>query len=57
VIFHRLTFHHSMSHREVPLIGLGQTAPVEGTDRLTAGKTYAFFCSIHPGMRGQLAVR
>jgi polyvinyl alcohol dehydrogenase (cytochrome) len=40
-----------------PLIGLGQTAPVEGTDRLTAGRTYEFFCSIHPGMRGQLIVR
>jgi plastocyanin len=40
-----------------PLIGLGQTAPVEGTDRLTAGQTYDFFCSIHPGMRGQLLVR
>jgi plastocyanin len=40
-----------------PLIGFGQTAAVEGTDRLAAGKTYEFFCSIHPGMRGQLIVR
>ena len=40
-----------------PLIGLGQTAAVDGADRLTAGQTYDFFCSIHPGMRGQLIVR
>ena len=40
-----------------PLIGFGQTAAVEGTDRLAAGETYDFLCSIHPGMRGQLIVR
>ena len=39
------------------LIGFGQTAAVEGTDRLAAGETYDFLCSIHPGMRGQLIVR
>jgi plastocyanin len=42
---------------QTPLIGFGQTAPVDGTDGLTAGQTYDFFCSIHPGMRGQLIVR
>lgn len=40
-----------------PLIGLGQTTEVDGTDQLSAGRTYDFLCSIHPGMRGQLIVR
>jgi hypothetical protein len=40
-----------------PLIGLGQTVPVEGLDAVQAGRTYEFFCSIHPGMRGNLIVR
>ena len=40
-----------------PLIDLGETAPVEGLDRVTSGQTYEFFCSIHPGMRGNLSVR
>ncbi len=39
------------------LAGLGQSVPVTGTDRVQAGKTYAFYCSIHPGMQGQLVVR
>jgi plastocyanin len=39
-----------------PLVGLGQSAAVSGMDRVEAGKTYAFFCSIHPGMRGTLVV-
>jgi polyvinyl alcohol dehydrogenase (cytochrome) len=42
---------------QTPLIGFGETAPVEGTNRVAAGQTYDFFCSIHPGMRGQLIVR
>ncbi len=40
-----------------PLIDLGETAPVEGLDRVQAGRAYEFFCSIHPGMRGTLNVR
>jgi hypothetical protein len=40
-----------------PLIDLGETAPVEGLDRVESGQSYAFFCSIHPGMRGTLSVR
>jgi polyvinyl alcohol dehydrogenase (cytochrome) len=40
-----------------PLIDLGESAPVEGLDRVTSGQTYEFFCTIHPGMRGRLAVR
>ncbi len=39
------------------LIGLAQTAPVEGLDRVEAGKTYGFYCTIHPGMQGTLIVR
>jgi plastocyanin len=39
------------------LIGLGQTTPIEGLENVQAGRTYGFFCSIHPGMRGQLIVR
>ncbi len=40
-----------------PLIDLGETAPVEGLDRVSSGKSYEFFCSIHQGMRGTLSVR
>ena len=40
-----------------PLIGLGETVPVEGMDRVQSGSQYAFFCSIHPGMQGTLSVR
>ena len=36
--------------------GLGEVVPVEGTDQLQSGKSYGFFCSIHPGMRGTLVV-
>jgi plastocyanin len=39
------------------LIGLGQTTPIEGLENVQSGQTYGFFCSIHPGMRGQLIVR
>ncbi|HEX8067760.1 MAG TPA: PQQ-binding-like beta-propeller repeat protein [Thermoleophilaceae bacterium] len=39
------------------LAGVGEVVPVEGLDRVRSGQTYGFFCSIHPGMRGQLAVR
>jgi polyvinyl alcohol dehydrogenase (cytochrome) len=40
-----------------PLIGLGESAPVKGLDRVKSGTTYDFFCTVHPGMRGQLIVR
>jgi polyvinyl alcohol dehydrogenase (cytochrome) len=39
------------------LAGLGEVVPVDGLDRVKAGQTYEFFCSIHPGMRGSLIVR
>ena len=38
------------------LIGLGETAPVEGMDRVEPGKSYGFFCSLHPSMRGTLSI-
>jgi plastocyanin len=37
--------------------GLGEVAPVEGLDRAKSGQTYPFFCSLHPGMRGNLIVQ
>jgi outer membrane protein assembly factor BamB/plastocyanin len=39
------------------LIGLGETAPVEGVEKLQSGKSYAFYCTVHPGMRGTLVVQ
>jgi polyvinyl alcohol dehydrogenase (cytochrome) len=40
-----------------PLIDLGETAEVEGLDKVKSGQSYGFFCTIHPGMRGTLVVR
>jgi len=39
------------------LTGFGESSPVQGLDRVQSGKTYEFFCSVHPGMKGTLAVR
>jgi plastocyanin len=39
-----------------PLIGTGQSAAVEGMDRVEGGQSYPFYCSLHPGMRGTLEV-
>ncbi|MGH2956393.1 MAG: PQQ-binding-like beta-propeller repeat protein, partial [Solirubrobacterales bacterium] len=39
------------------LAALGETVPVEGLDRVQPDTTYPFYCSIHPGMTGQLVVR
>lgn len=39
-----------------PLIGPGQEVPVEGATALGTG-SYAFRCTIHPGMDGTLTVR
>lgn len=38
-----------------PLIGLGETAEVEGLDGLDLG-TYEFYCTLHPWMEGTLVV-
>ena len=37
-----------------PLLGLGDTAAVQGLDQLKPGTTYHFYCSVHPGMKGTL---
>jgi polyvinyl alcohol dehydrogenase (cytochrome) len=39
-----------------PLLGLGETAEVQGFKNTVPGRTYTFYCSLHPGMRGTLAV-
>jgi plastocyanin len=38
-------------------ITAGQQTPVEGLDRIEAGKQYAFICTLHPGMKGTLVAR
>ena len=38
------------------LIGLGESAPVDGVEKLQTGKSYTFHCSLHPGMHGTLIV-
>jgi plastocyanin len=40
-----------------PLIGTGQSAAVEGLDRVEPGRSYGFFCTLHTNMRGTLTVR
>jgi plastocyanin len=39
-----------------PLLGLGETTELKGLKNTQPGKTYTFYCSLHPGMRGSLAV-
>lgn len=39
-----------------PLLGLAETAELEGLDNTEAGRSYTFYCTLHPGMRGTLAV-
>ena len=36
--------------------GLGETVPVQGLKNLKTGEIYTFFCTLHPGMQGKLAV-
>ncbi|MGI8774849.1 MAG: cupredoxin domain-containing protein [Actinomycetota bacterium] len=38
-------------------IGAGETTEVLGLEGLEPGNEYAFFCSVHPNMRGTLIVR
>jgi plastocyanin len=38
-------------------ITAGQTTDVLGLEVLKSGDQYAFFCSLHPGMKGTLIVR
>ena len=37
------------------LISTGKTTVIQGVDQLKAG-TYAFYCSLHPNMKGSLIV-
>lgn len=37
-------------------IGVGQQTEVLGLESVKPGKTYTFFCTLHPGMRGSLVV-
>lgn len=39
------------------LIGFGESSTVRGTERLKSGRTYEYFCSIHPSMTGTVSVR
>jgi hypothetical protein len=39
-----------------PLLGLGESVDVQGLSNTVAGRQYSFYCSLHPGMRGTLAV-
>jgi plastocyanin len=36
--------------------GLGQTVPVKGLGSVKKGKTYTFYCTLHPSMIGRLIV-
>jgi plastocyanin len=38
-------------------IGIGQQTKVLGLGAVKPGKTYSFYCTLHPGMRGTLIVR
>ncbi len=38
-------------------ITAGQQTQVLGTENVVSGKQYAFYCSLHPGMKGTLIVR
>lgn len=39
-----------------PLLGLGETVALQGLDNTEPGRSYTFYCTLHPGMRGTLAV-
>ena len=38
-------------------ITAGETTEVRGTEYLKPGQQHAFYCSLHPGMKGTLIVR
>lgn len=40
-----------------PTITTGETTEVEGLAAVKAGDQYAFFCTLHPNMKGTLIVR
>ena len=38
-------------------ISLGKSTEVLGLENVESGKSYGFYCSLHPGMKGTLIVR
>lgn len=40
-----------------PTITAGEQTSVEGLDKLSPGKQYAFICTLHPNMKGTLIAR
>jgi plastocyanin len=38
-------------------ITVGESTPVLGLSKVKTGKQYAFYCTVHPGMKGTLVVR
>jgi plastocyanin len=40
-----------------PKIGVGQSTEVLGLERTKSGKQYAFYCTLHPNMKGTLVVQ
>lgn len=40
-----------------PTITTGESTEVLGLEGVKSGEQYAFFCSVHPGMKGTLIVR
>ena len=40
-----------------PTITTGESTEVQGLGGVKSGQQYAFFCSLHPGMKGTLIVR
>ena len=39
-----------------PRAGLGDTVAVKGLGNIVPGEVYTFFCTLHPGMKGNLVV-
>ena len=39
-----------------PRAGLGDTVAVKGLGNVSPGEVYSFFCTLHPGMKGNLVV-
>lgn len=40
-----------------PRIGVGESTEVRGLDAVESGARYAFYCTVHPNMKGTLVVR
>jgi polyvinyl alcohol dehydrogenase (cytochrome) len=40
-----------------PLLGLSDKTVLKGMENVRPGKTYQFYCTLHPGMKGRLVVQ